>query len=235
MREFDALSGYPEPTQPRVVSSKLRTIQHRIVASSRGKEFYDGHRDFGYGGFNYDGRWLPIAQNMCKEYGLTNQSSVLQIGCDKGFLLHDFQQAQPGIKIHGTDISEYAIEHAMDSVKSCIQKASFVELPFDDGEFDFVIAIGPVYTLNLADAIQCLKEIQRVGKGKSFITLGSYTNEEEFWLFKNWTVLGSSILHQDDWTAVLKHVAYTGDYKFTGAKSLNLRKQTSSQNINSHI
>ena len=56
------LSGYPEPTQPRVVSSKLRTIQHRIVASSRGKEFYDGDRDFGYGGFNYDGRWLPIAQ-----------------------------------------------------------------------------------------------------------------------------------------------------------------------------
>ena len=62
MREFDALSGYPEPTQPWVVSPNLRTIQHHIVASYRGKEFYDGDRDFGYGGFNYDGRWLPIAQ-----------------------------------------------------------------------------------------------------------------------------------------------------------------------------
>ena len=65
MREFDALSGYPEPKQPRVVSSNLRTIQHRIVASYRGKELYDGDRNFGYGGFNYDGRWLPIAKNMC--------------------------------------------------------------------------------------------------------------------------------------------------------------------------
>ena len=74
MREFDALSGYPEPKQPRVVSSNLRTIQHRIVASYRDQEFYDGDRDYGYGGFNYDGRWLPIAQNMCKEYGLTNQN-----------------------------------------------------------------------------------------------------------------------------------------------------------------
>ena len=81
MREFDALSGYPEPKHPRIVSPNLRTIQHRIVAGYRGKEFYDGDRNFGYGGFNYDGRWLPIAKNMCKEYGLTNQSSVLQIGC----------------------------------------------------------------------------------------------------------------------------------------------------------
>ena len=91
MREFDALSGYPEPKHPRVVSPSQRTIHHRIVASYRDKEFYDGKRDFGYGGFNYDGRWLPIAQNMCKEYGLNNQSSVLQIGCDKGFLLHDLK------------------------------------------------------------------------------------------------------------------------------------------------
>ena len=39
---------------------------------------------------------------------------------------------------------EYAIETAMPSVKSCIQKAPFTELPFADNEFDFVIAIGPV-------------------------------------------------------------------------------------------
>jgi len=222
MREFDALSGYPEPKEPRVVSSNIRTIQHRIVASYRDKNLYDGDRNFGYGGFNYDGRWLPIAQNMCKEYGLTEQSSVLQIGCDKGFLIHDFQQAQPGIKVCGTEVSDYAIEHAMDSVKPIIQKTSFIELPFNDQEFDFVIAIGPVYTLNLGDAIRCLKEIQRVGKGKSFITLGSYTDEESFRLFRNWTLLGTTVLREDEWVEVLKHAGYTGDYKFTGAKSLHL-------------
>lgn len=52
-----------------------------------------------------------------------NQSAVLQIGCDKGFLLHDFQQVQPGIKIRGTEISDYAIENSMDSVKPYIQKS----------------------------------------------------------------------------------------------------------------
>jgi len=222
MREFDALSGYPEPMHPRIVSSNLRTIHHRIVACYRDKEFYDGDRNFGYGGFNYDGRWLPIAKNMCKEYALTDQSSVLQIGCDKGFLLNDFLQVYPGMRVAGTEISDYAIQNAMESVKPLIQKSPFTNLPFEDDKFDYVIAIGPVYTLNLADAIKCLKEIQRVGKGKSFITLGSYTNKEDFWLFKNWTVLGTSLLHEDEWIEVLKHVGYTGDYKFTGKKSLNL-------------
>ena len=225
MREFDALAGYPESKQPRVVNPKLRTIHHRIVASERGKDLYDGDRNYGYGGFHYDKRWIPIAQNMCKEYGLNNQSTVLQIGCDKGFLLHDFQQVQLGIKIRGTEISDYAIEYSMDSVKPYIQKSPFTQQPFEDGEFDLVLAIGPVYTLNLADAIQCLKEIQRIGKGKSFITLGSYTDEESFRLFRHWTLLGTTVLHEEEWVEVLKHVEYTGDYKFTGAKTLHLVRE----------
>lgn len=224
MREFDALSGYPEPKKPRLVSPDLRTIHHRIVASYRDKEFYDGDRNFGYGGFNYDGRWLKIAQNMYKEYGLTSQSSILQIGCDKGFLLHDFKKQFPKMTVKGIEVSDYAIEQSMDLVKADIVKAPFTKLPFDDGMFDYIIAIGPVYSLNLRDAIQCLKEIKRVGKGKSFITLGSYTNKDDLWLFKNWTVLGTTILHENEWIEVLKHVGYTGDYKFTGSKSLKLRK-----------
>ena len=115
----------------------------------------------------------------------------------------------------------------MESVKSNIEKAPFTKLPFDENEFDLVLALGAVYTLNLGDAIQCLKEIQRVSKGKSFITLGSYTNEESFKLFRNWTLLGTTILHEKEWVEVLKHVGYTGDYKFTGAKSLHLISEKS--------
>ena len=227
MREFNALEGYPEPKAPRVASKGSRTIHHRIIASYRGHEFYDGNRNYGYGGFNYDGRWLSIATNMCREYNLDSQSSVLQVGCDKGFLLNDFLQVHSEMKVRGTEISNYPIENAMDSVKSYIQKAPFTQLPFTDGEFDFVIAIGPVYSLNLGDAIQCLKEIQRVSKGKSFITLGSYIDEDSFRLFRYWTLLGAMILHEEEWVEVLKHVGYSGDYKFTSAKSLNLFAENS--------
>lgn len=222
MREFDALRGYPQPLQPRYVGPNIRTIHNRIMASYRDKEYYDGDRNNGYGGFRYDGRWAAVAQNMAQEYGLSETSAVLQLGCEKGFLLHDFHQLYPQMKIRGTDISEYAIEQAMPSVKSFITKAPFPKLPFPDKEFDLVIAVGVVYTLNLADAIQCLKEIQRVGKGKSFITLAAYRTEEEFKLFRWWTVLGTTVLHEEEWVEVLKHVGYTGDYKFQTARSLNL-------------
>lgn len=222
MREFDALRGYPEPKEPRIVHPTIRTIQNRINASYRGREFYDGNRNNGYGGLKYDGRWAPIAKYMLEEYSLNDQSSILQIGSDKGFLLHEFLQLCPTIKVRGIEISEYAIDSTMSSVRPFVQKASFTELPFACGEFDFVIAIGPVYTLNLGDAITCLKEIRRVGKGKSFITLGAYETEEDLRLFRYWTLLGCTVLSKKDWVEVLNHAGYTGDYKFNTAQSLNL-------------
>jgi len=222
MREFDALTGYPEPKAPRYIHPKLRTIHNRIVASYRDKEFYDGDRNNGYGGFKNDGRWAPIARSMLQEYALDDRSAVLQIGCDKGFLLHELLQLCPAMTLRGTEISDYAINCATSSTKHLIQKTSFSELPFANGAFDFVIAIGPVYSLNLTDAIKCLKEIQRVGCGRSFITLGAYETEEELRLFRFWTLLGCTVLSKMDWIEVLKHVGYTGDYKFNTAQSLNL-------------
>ena len=222
MREFNALEGYPEPRQPRVVGPGLRTIRHRIIATARGKELYDGDRHSGYGGFSYDGRWLPIAKNMCREYGLGDGSAVLQIACEKGFLLHDFLQVHPAMTVRGTDLSEYAIANAMPTVKPFITRAPFTALPFADREFDFVVAIGVVYALNLTDSIQSLREIQRVGKGKSFITLASYTTEEDLRLFSYWTLLGTIVLREDEWIEVMMHAGYTGDYKFTNAQTLKL-------------
>lgn len=222
MREYNILQGYPSPKVPRYVSSGLRTIENRIIASCRDKRYYDGDRDCGYGGYTYDGRWKTIAGAMCIEYGLTEHSAVLQLGCEKGFLLHDFYEKYPAMKLRGVEVSDYAIEMAMPTIKDCIFKNSFTELPFQDNEFDFVIAIGVVYCLSLVDVLQCLREIQRVGKGHSFITLGAYRNDNDRRLFEYWTLLGTTILHVDEWCAVLNAVGYTGDYHFTTAATLQL-------------
>lgn len=228
MRNFDALKGYPEPKTPRVAGPNVRTIHNRIVASYHDKEFFDGDRNSGYGGYSYDGRWRPIAENMSREYGLGDKSSVLQIGCEKGFLLHDFLMLHPTMMVCGTEVTDYPISTAMDSVKANIHKAPHTALPFEDKSFDFVIAIAVVYNLNLADAIKCLREIQRVSKGKSFITLASYTTERSYRLFRNWTLTGATTLREEDWIAVLEHVGYTGDYKLTTAESLNLIEEQGS-------
>ena len=110
----------------------------------------------------------------------------------------------------------------MESIRNIIDQGRYSKLPYDDNEFDLVLAIGVVYTLCLGDAIACLKEIQRVSSGNSFITLGSFSTPEEEKLFKMWSILGCTILHEEDWLQILKHTGYTGDYKFVGAKSLNL-------------
>lgn len=225
MREFDLLSDYPEPKKKRLVSKNYRTIKNRIIASYRDKNLFDGDRKFGYGGFKYDGRWIKIAKKICKRYNLSNSSSILQLGCEKGYLLHDIKTIYPNIKIFGIEQSKYAIAKSMKSVKKNITFGPYTKLNFKKNKFDFVLAIGVIYSLNLTDAISSLKEIIRVSKGKSFINLSSYSNNNDYWLFKHWTLLGSTLLKEKEWIEVLKHVNYQGDFYFTNAKSLNLKKR----------
>ena len=92
MREFNLLEEYPRPEKPRYVGSDLRTINHRIVATYRDKDFFDGNRNYGYGGFKYDGRWKKIAKKIANEYNLDNKSSFLQLGCEKGFFITLFKK-----------------------------------------------------------------------------------------------------------------------------------------------
>ena len=70
--------------------------------------------------------------------------------------------------------------------------------------------------------MEALREIQRVGKGKSYVTLGAYNSQEERELLLEWTLLGTTILKIDEWLEVFKETGYTGDYYFSTAASLNL-------------
>lgn len=216
MSELDLFAGYPEPKEPRIVGPNLRTIHNRIAASSRGLEFYDGDRANGYGGMKDDGRWAPIAKNLVSTYNLAH-AKVLQIGAHKGFLLGEL--CKLGCNVYGTEISDYAIKHS----KIHLVKAPFTKLPYKDGLFNFVIGASCVYTLNLPDAILCLREIQRVSNGNAWITLAAYETPEDLMLLRYWMLLGTSILSKSDWLAVMEHAGYTGDYRFDTAQSLNLR------------
>lgn len=217
MREFDAFQDYPK-----LKRKAERTIHNRLKAIYRDREFYDGDRDNGYGGMKDDGRWGPIAENLIKVYGLSEDSMVLQIGCHKGFLLNELLRR--GINVRGTDISSYALEQAPLEVKPFVGYAEFCAQPHRSKEFDLVLAVSPVYTLNLPDAVELLREIERLKKpnGKSFITLGAWETPEDYWLIRKWMLLGTTLLQKSEWVAVLQHSGYTGDYRFDTAQSLGL-------------
>lgn len=226
MREFNLLDEYPKLDKPRFVSDKKRTILNRIIATKRDQNFFDGHRDNGYGGYKYDGRWSVVAKKISEEYSINESSSVLHINSEKGFLIHEFKKFFPEIKCLGIETSDYAINNSMEEIKPNILKVeNYFNLKFSDNSFDFVLAIGVVYALSLTDAIRCIKEIQRISKGKSFINLASYETEKDYQLFKKWSLLGTSFFKKKDWIEILKFCNYTGDYFFTNAQTLNLQDE----------
>ena len=222
MRETDWFAGYPEPEEPRIVSPTHRTIHNRIAASYRARDFYDGERANGYGGMTNDGRWEPIAKRIVDDYGAYRR--VLQVNAHKGFLLYELFKC--GCMVRGQEVSEYAAANSMIR----LDISPFTALPYEDGEFDIVIAASAVYSLNLPDAIRCLREIERVKRpgGHSFVTLAAIEDEQDFEglrLLRYWFLLGTTILTKADWRSVMEHTGYTGDYRFDTAKSLNLVKE----------
>ena len=93
-----------------------------------------------------------------------------------------------------------------------VQVADAKKLPFEDNSFDVVISINTVHNLECEECGQALKEIERVSKGKSFITVDAYRNEEEKELMLAWNLTGRTIMHVDEWKAFFDKVGYTGDY-----------------------
>ena len=186
-----------------------RTIHHRILASYRGYDFFDGERDYGYGGLKDDGSMRPLAEAIVNEY---HPGTVLQINCEKGFLLWELNKMLVVAK--GVESSSYAKRH---------MKEIIILPDLDTKElFDLVIALGVVYTLNLTDAIQCLKKIDQLGH-RSFITLATYETDEDYKLMRQWSLLGTTLLKRDEWIEVMKHAGYSSDYQFIDAKALRLR------------
>ena len=96
-------------SKPRFVGNSTRSIKNRILALDRTKEFFDGDRSNGYGGYKYDGRWISVAKDIIKHFHLSKGQKVLDIGCAKGFLVKDLVDL--GIDAVGIDISKYAIKN----------------------------------------------------------------------------------------------------------------------------
>ena len=154
--------GYFNNSTERKVKSI--SIKKRIIAWKKNKEFYDGSRKNGYGGFKYDGRWIKILPKIIKRYNLTSKSRVLEIGCKKGYLIYDLKKLIPGIKCTGVEDHVYPIKNCKKEVKKDIKFSKFTSLPFKNNSFDCVIAISSIYTYNFGDLLEIFKEIKRVSK-----------------------------------------------------------------------
>jgi len=212
-KEIDLLSNYPKTKRNVKERGASKTEEDRAIARKFGKDFFDGDRKHGYGGFNYYPRfWQGVIPTFREHFGLTGNSSLLDVGSGKGFMMHDLAELIPGITIRGIDVSEYAVNNTIKDMKQHVQTADAKDLPFEDNSFDVVISINTVHNLEREECGQALKEIERVSRGKSFVTLDAYRNDEEKELMLAWNLTGKTIMHTNEWKTFFDEVGYTGDY-----------------------
>jgi ubiquinone/menaquinone biosynthesis C-methylase UbiE len=185
------------------------------ISKQYGEMYFDGPRDYGYGGYKYDGRWQPVARDIIEHFGLKPGDKVLDVGCAKGFLVKDLLDALPGLEVFGLDISEYAIAHSPPEVAGRLMKGSADKLEFPDGAFQCVLSLDTVHNLPRERAKVALQEIQRLSNGRAWVKVDSYLTPEQKAIFESWVLTAEFHDYPDGWLKLFDEAGYTGDYAWT--------------------
>lgn len=216
MAEIDFLSSLHRSTPRDYVGrvTEADKAECAEVALRWGRDYWDGDRRFGYGGYRYDGRWRPVAERVAAHYGLEPGHRVLDIGCGKGFLLYELTQVVPGLVVAGIDMSEYAVENAKEEVRPHVQVANCTSLPFTADAFDFVYSLNVFHNLFNFDLEQALKEMVRVGRGPGYICVEAYRNEREKANLLYWQLTCRAFHTPPEWVWLFARNGYQGDHGF---------------------
>ena len=197
----------------RMQNDKVKCMKE---AKKYAENYWDGDRKFGYGGYKYiPGRWKKLAAQLIKTYNLKNNTNILDIGCGKGFLLKEINLINPSIKIHGFDISKYAIKHSASEIRDKLFIHDIREKTnFKNGYFDLVICNGVMHNLEINELKFSINEINRISKGNQYILVESYKNNQELFNLQCWALTCNSFFSKKEWEWIFLEFGYKGDYEF---------------------
>jgi ubiquinone/menaquinone biosynthesis C-methylase UbiE len=215
MAEVDLLRSLPRAK--RNIQKRKEAKDPAVVAISRqyGEMYFDGPREYGYGGYRYDGRWLAVARDIVAHFGLEAGMRVLDVGCAKGFLVKDLMQACSGLEAFGLDISPYALMTCPPEVVGRLHLGTAERLPFPDLSFDCVLSLNTVHNFPRSRAIKAMQEIQRVSGGRAFVQVDSFHTPEQKEIFESWVLTAEFYDYPRGWLSVFEEAGYTGDYYWT--------------------
>ncbi len=214
MREVNLLKSTPKIVRD-ASARRVDKEANRRLALRFDFEYFDGPREQGYGGYHYDGRWVPVAKNVITHFGLKPGDRVLDIGCAKGFLVKDLMDVMPGLQAFGLDISGYALHHCHPDVAGRLVRGSCDFLPFPDRSFAAALAINSIHNLDRDGCIRALKEIERIAPGRGFVQVDAYRTPEELRIFEDWMLTAKTYDQPSGWLELYAEAAYTGGYYWT--------------------
>tara|TARA_B100001123_G_C15313680_1_gene1025339 strand:- start:1397 stop:2047 length:651 start_codon:yes stop_codon:yes gene_type:complete len=213
MAEINLLRSLPKSKRKIKSRESTKTDDHIRISREYSKMYFDGPREYGYGGYKYDGRWKPVAKDVISHFNLKPGDKVLDVGCAKGFLVKDLLELD--IDAYGIDVSEYALENCEKEVKNRLKISSADNLPFEDKSFSAVLSINTIHNLEKNDCIKALKEMERLSPSKGFVQVDSYRTVEQKKLFEQWVLTAKFHDFPDGWIQLFKEAGYTGDWYWT--------------------
>jgi ubiquinone/menaquinone biosynthesis C-methylase UbiE len=215
MAEVDLLRALPRTK--RNIQKRADAKSPDVLAAAReyGALYFDGPREYGYGGYRYDGRWIPVARDIVAHFGLKPGDRVLDVGCAKGFLVKDLMRVCPGLETFGLDVSEYALMQCEPEVVGRLHLGTAKRLPFPDGSFACVLSLNTIHNLARDEAAVALGEIQRVSNGRAFVQVDSYRTPDQREVFESWVLTARFHDYPDGWVRLFEEAGYTGDYYWT--------------------
>lgn len=212
-KEINLLQNYPKAKRNLTIRNSNKTDKVVRIARKFGKDFFDGDRKYGYGGFSYNKKyWSKVVVDFKNYWKLSGKNSVLDIGCAKGFMLYDLKKLIPAIKIIGVDISKYAIKNGKNPIKKYLKIGNAKKLSFADKSFDYVISINTIHNLPKSECASALREIQRISNKGSFIVVDAYRDLKEKQRMMKWNLTAKTIMSVKQWKLFFKKNGYTGDY-----------------------
>jgi len=213
MSEIDLLRSLPKGKRNVKARETSKTEEHIRISREYGQMYFDGPREYGYGGYRYDGRWNPVAKDIVDYFGLKPGDRVLDVGCAKGFLVKDLLAL--GIDAYGVDVSRYALMHCEPEVVGRLQLGSADSLPFPDRSFSAVLSLNTIHNLSRDRCKVALQEFERLTLGKVFVQVDSYLTPEQKAVFESWVLTAKFYDYPEGWRSLFDEAGYTGSWYWT--------------------
>jgi ubiquinone/menaquinone biosynthesis C-methylase UbiE len=215
MAEVDLLKSLPRTKRNIRKRAEDKGPHVMAIAKKFDKDYWDGERKYGYGGYRYDGRWRSVARDIITHFSLRAGMRVLDVGCGKGFLVKDLMLGCPGLEAFGLDVSRYALMHCEKEAIGRLHLGSAESLPFPDRSFDCVLSINTIHNLHRPRAVMAMREIQRLSGGRAFVQVDSYRTPEQREIALSWILTAEFHDYPEGWLKLYAEAGYTGDYYWT--------------------
>ena len=92
MPETNLMARYPRSKRNVAARGQDKTPEQQAIARRFDKDFFDGSREVGYGGYNYNARFFgPVVAHVREHYHLADDARALDVVAGKGFMIHSFK------------------------------------------------------------------------------------------------------------------------------------------------